>query len=539
MCRAGVAATLVRPSPQRWRTRLIALRILLLVVLGLLIIRPPAGRGGGIVEVTASQEDLARARAFVRRSTVPPAPIELELLAGLAGDGPLFAVRPELRPPLRVRAPASALAARNGAVDWQLRGRPGDTLSVRISDAGGPLDSARVSLDSAGRAAGAFRVHPVRSGWHAWVVAAAGVRLLAGSWVGPADTVRALVVPGSAPLEGREVARALERGGLATVLATTLGRGLRLGDAPAGIPETVAAMDAWDVIVVLAGVRITARQAVALEDFVQSGGGLLLAGPAAAALPLVAVGDRQNIDAAAIAWSAPAEIEPLPAVGTSVPATMLPASSHGAAKVGDRDLMALGVRGRGRWAVLGLEETWRWSLQAGRNAELSRFWVSLANWLAGGMRAPFSLTVEPGTAPPGVAVEVLLTALDQTAHRPDSLLLERPGGESESLPLAWEADRGVARFMADSAGDHRLRLPGDGAARTGHRADPDAAPAPDAWARLAMLADRSGGALVSSDSIDVITRRMGNGGASRVLVLAVITTLVFAEWIWRRLHGRA
>jgi hypothetical protein len=438
-----------------------------------------------------------------------------------------------------VRAPEHALAGRNAAVDWQLRGQPGDTLTVRISDAGGPLDSARVALDSAGSSAGAFRVNATRSGWHTWILEAAGVRLMSGAWVGPADSVRVLVVPGTAQLEGREVARALERGGSTAVLATALGRGLRLGDAPAGIPESADVMAAWDVIVVLAGVRISAAQALALDAFVQHGGGLLLAGPAPAALPFVPVGDRQNIDALGIVWNAPAEIEPLPGIQASVPATLLQETAHTVAKIAGRDVMALGGRGRGRWAVLGLEETWRWSLEAGRNAELSRFWVSLSDWLAGGIRGPFALTLEPATAPPGVAVDVSLNALDSAALRPDSLFLERPEGEVESLPLVWDGERGIARFSAHTPGDHHVRIPGEQVMDAGHRADPDAAAAPDAWSRLAVLADHSGGALVSSDSIDVIIRQLGSDSPVRALIAVVIIALAFAEWIWRRLRGRA
>jgi hypothetical protein len=381
-------------------------------------------------------------------------------------------------------------------------------------------------------------VRPARSGWHHWTVEAAGARQVVGAWVAPEDTLRVLVVPGATPLEGREVARALESGGRAVVLAAALGRGLRLGDAPQGLPESADAMDAWDVIIVLAGVRVVAEQAAALEAFVERGGGLMVAA-AAAALPYVAVGNRQTIDVAEIIWNAPAEVEPLPGIAASVAATVLQPSLQAAAKVADRGLLAVGSRGRGRWAVLGLEETWRWSLESGRNAELSRFWVSLADWLAGGLRGQYALTVEPGTAPPGVAVDVLLTELDRTAHRPDSLLLERPGAGIESLPLVWSGDRGLARFIADTSGDHFMRIPGEPAARAAHRADPDAAAAPDAWPRLAMLADRSGGALVSRDSIDIVVRRLGDGAASRLVIVVLIITLAFGEWIWRRLRGRA
>jgi hypothetical protein len=84
-----------------------------------------------------------------------------------------------------------------------------------------------------------------------------------------------------------------------------------------------------------------------------------------------------------------------------------------------------------------------------------------------------------------------------------------------------------------------MRIPGEPAARAAHRADPDAAAAPDAWARLAVLADRSGGALVSRDSIDIIVRRLGDGATSRVVIVILIITLAFGEWIWRRLRGRA
>jgi hypothetical protein len=99
----------------------------------------------------------------------------------------------------------------------------------------------------------------------------------------------------------------------------------------------------------------------------------------------------------------------------------------------------------------------------------------------------------------------------------------------------------VARFIADTTGAHRVMLAGPFAAEAGHMADSLAAPGRGAWARLAILADRSGGAFVTRDSLESLISGLGRSRArkERTVLVVLITALAFAEWIWRRLTGRA
>jgi len=546
LCAIRSASTLPDPCSGRPQIQ-VGLRILLFILVGLLLVRPGSNEEvvvelGGDPRRIIAQAD--QARAFVRRSDDPPGPAELDLVAAVAGEAPVFALRPAGRSPLRVEPPAGAVAGRNAALDWQLTGRSGDTVVVAISDAAGPLDSARIALDAGGDASGAFRVTPASPGWLSWSVAAAGTRVTTGAWVMPADSFHVLVVAGPAPLEAREVARALERDGIAVTLAVEFSQGVGLARSPAGLPETSNELDDWDVIIVSSGVGLTRQDAERLEAHMRAGGGLLLTGELASSLPFVTAGEETTIDARSLTWNAPAEFEVLPDIESNprvTPLDVLDSRGSVIARSGQRVLIAAGQYGRGRWVALGIEETWRWSLQAGRLEDLAGFWGSVAAWLAGGARSPFVLSIDPAASPPGLPVEVRITALEDGLGRPDSVVLVRPGDRTEMIPASWAGEHGMARFIADTTGAHRVMLTGPFATEAGHMADSLATPGRDAWARLAILADRSGGAFVTRDSLDSLMSGLGRSGARklRTVLVVLITALAFAEWILRRLTGRA
>lgn len=479
-------------------------------------------------------------RAFVRRSTAPPDPAELDRLAALVRSAPLFAASPS-GPALAAFAPHRPRAGRNAAVDWRIRGgTPGDSVDVRLEDAGGTLDSARIRLDDRGEAAGAFRARPADAGWHAWTVRALDGEAAAGAWVLPEVPLRIVLAGAAGSVEAREVARALERGGATVTLATDLGRGLALGASPPGVPDLAAALDSVDVVIALAGAPVSADAASALAAFVRRGGGVAIAGQrGATTIPGIGGGAAVAMPATALRWTLPAPIEPLPPIDETIEAEPVAPAGEGrwsAASLGETSVLVLGTGGRGRWAALGITDTWPWALRAGRGAALSAFWASLADWLAAGAAEPVALTVEPATAPPGLPVDVRLVRFDTAAVRPDSVLIRHADGRAESLTVAWVGDEGVARFVATAEGPIEVHVPPLPSVAGGHLAATSARPAADAWARLAAIAVESGGRMTAADALDAAADGTPRFPWRTVVVLAV-GVLASAGWAVRRLRG--
>lgn len=526
-----------------------ALRVALLTILLLLVFAPPRDREeGGIIELEGQfREDVptGAARAFVRRAGTAPTANELLALEALAARAPLVVARPAL-PLLMLEAPDRAIAGRAAALPFHLIGAAGDTLTLHLADPAGLLDSATVVLDRGGVAHGAFTVRPPADGWHEWSVSTAAATARTGAWVRPEAGLRLLVVPGPASWEGREVARALERAGVEVTLAQPLGRGLAIGGAPAGLPADPDALYRWDAVLVLAGAPLDPASRRALDTYTMRGGGALVAGAGDAARPDSTRGD-------AIRWTPAPGIPPLPPADIAI--RIAPVASNGEATrtvtFGPRGepLLVLRPAGRGRSASLGLLETWRWGLQAGRNVELTAFWIGLAEWLAGGVREDFTLDVSPGQAPAGTAVDVAVAAWAGDTV-PPRFRLRGPGGRDEPLPVGRAGSAGTARFVAIEQGLHTLSLPNDTAVLAAHIADPpvggraDAAASapPDAWPRLAFAAHRSGGAVVPADSIDAVAARLGDAPRRprlAFLLLLAALGLASAEWLLRRLRGLA
>lgn len=216
-----------------------------------------------------------------------------------------------------------------------------------------------------------------------------------------------------------------------------------------------------------------------------------------------------------------------------------------AASRGGQSLLALRALGRGRAAALGIRETWRWRLEAGRVDEHREFWQALAEWLAGGLRDPVLIQVGESTGPAGVPVEV--TAHSAAGEAP-GLTLIRPGGRAEPLalvPIADESGGWQGTVLPGDTGVHTLTVAGDTVVRAAFRATTAGGAASDGWARLSLLAHRSGGAALPRDSVAgwVAERSRGWGGGParlpwlRGLVLALSAAVALAEWSLRRTRG--
>jgi hypothetical protein len=79
----------------------------------------------------------------------------------------------------------------------------------------------------------------------------------------------------------------------------------------------------------------------------------------------------------------------------------------------------------------------------------------------------------------------------------------------------------------------------------GFRADAATAASADGWARLSLLAARSGGGVLPADSLRQVLDRLESAspassrGPSAVLIFALLLVAATAEWAIRRLTGRA
>lgn len=488
-----------------------------------------------------------------RSATEPPTGAEMDLLRALAERAQLVVALPASLGLVEATAPAAPTADRAAAVRYRVRGAPGDSVLVRLSDQRGALDSVPVRLDAAGQATGAFRVRPPRPGWREWTVAAAGRRASTGAWVDSAAPPRVLVRAGFPGWESRFAVRALEESGAAVSLVQPLGRGLFVGDEGGPVASPSAAPQRYEVVVLLDGAQVDAAERRELAEFVASGGGVLVVGDQIGATPLGIglTGATGTLDAARLDWRLPPELTPLPAaqLRTAVqPVVALAPGTTAGARVDESILLALRPLGRGRVAALGVTETWRWRMEAGLPAEHREFWRGLVDWLAS---APPGTSTQVDKSLGVVGSPVAVTVYGGDAS-PGEVTLTRPDGAAERLPLVPDSTRpGVLRtaFVPAAAGVHRLATDVDGVSAA-FRAVPytGAVAIEGPWAQLALLAGRSGGGAVPADSLRAeVARRTGptvdSAGAWRWITdprLLFLLLLGFAgtEWTIRRLRGR-
>lgn len=570
--RRGSGAAAARPrTPPRWVSPV--LRALLVVLLGVLLLRfaardgdappsleplrlPPASGQAGAAGLPADL--LLRMAPFaVRTDTTPPTAAEFEALAALAGHVPLLGALPARRAWIEAMPPDRPRVGRAAALAFELAATPGDTVLVRLRQDGSVHDSLRVVVDSAGFARGAFAVRPTRTGWQAWTVEAAGRAARAGAWVHAALPPRVLAVAPAPTWEANFVVRALEESGAHVERLQPLGRGLLLREGPAALPATADALRHYDAVVLLGGLELSAAQRRALADYVAShGGGVIAAGapPPLAARTEGGPGAPFELRAGELRWTPPAEIRGLPTAELRSWAAPLPppgAAAVRAAHAGTNDLLTLVAVGRGRVAMLGLLETWRWRMEGGYVEEHRGFWRDLVDWVAGGARDSVYVAPVASTGAPGAAVEVRVYRAGATpADAPaaaERLVLGRPDGGVDTLAAAPDPrEPGVlrARFVPAVPRLYTLATV-DGTVRAGFEAD-TAALAPYPWARLALLAEASGGALVPAAELPAEVERrtagLASGGArvpwAAILFVAAVL-LAGAEWTLRRLAGYA
>ncbi|HEX8374927.1 MAG TPA: hypothetical protein VF606_07080, partial [Geminicoccaceae bacterium] len=300
------------------------LRALVLLLLAAVLLLPSLWRAspaaGGAVRIRSSA-DLAKPdsllagsppAALTYESKQPPTASELQALAAAAERAPLFVAAPAGVRLVQAAATARPLAGRAAAISFRLRGPPGDSARVLLSDAGANVDSITVAADARGEAAGAFRVRPAAPGWREWRVTAGWARgdsaaAAAGAWEDSAGPPRVLVRAGFPDWEAKFVTRALEESGATVSSSLSLGRGLAVAEG-AGGAITPARLAQVDAVVVLDAAPLAPAEAAALAEWASRGGGVLLVGDraGAAGFGLVRGGGRVvSVDGTALRWSLP------------------------------------------------------------------------------------------------------------------------------------------------------------------------------------------------------------------------------------------
>lgn len=540
----------------------------LLVALVLATRGGPGGRGEvlrlGVAESSTPDDAVLRRvvsgeqlpALLVRDARAAPPLAELEGLAASARVAPLAVALPEALPRLRLEPLPELRAGRTAALAFTIRGEPGAAVPVHLLDETGAVDSVSLTIGTAGAAEAAFRIRPVREGWREWRVVAGADEIAAttGAWVRAAGPPRVLLASGPPSTEGRFIARALEEGGAQVTASIALGRGVRVGG-----PATQDLAE-YDVVILLPGAELSEVQLGAVREFaLQRGGGVLDAG-SGVVLPALGVGAGWTAGDEArgeeIAWSLPAELDSLPATPVRGVAQRVlgyrPGGGYALAAADEAGpLLVLGGAGRGRVAALGLRESWRWRLEAGQVEGHREFWTALVDWLAGGLRDPVLVRLSATLVAPRAPVEVRVHPIDDLAS--PTLLVTGPGGRTEPLALASAPDEpGALRAMIlpDSAGLYTIGVATEPTRRAfravaGGVAEGVADAA--AWARLALLAERSGGvALPAAELEPWVARWQAEHHAAgwwraRVgpLLFALIVGAALAEWLLRRLRGRA
>jgi hypothetical protein len=352
--------------------------------------------------------------------------------------------------------------------------------------------------------------------------------------------------------ESKFLVRALEESGATVETAYDLGRGQFVVQGGSGLsPERLARADA---VILLNGAPVGDGERRMLQDWAAArGGGVLLVGGQArgGTFGLTDGLRARSVDGPSLTWTLPPELAPLPADRVRSGAVVFGAVRAGAAMAvtsGDAGVLALRPLGRGRAASLGLTETWRWRMEAGRVREHREFWRALVDWLASAPRDPLTVQVPEPVGPAGARREVVVYAASGAAASAPPLLVTRPNRRADTVSLVADPARpGVLRgaFLPADTGLYTFAFAGR-APSAAYRATAAAGPADDAWARLSMLASASGGRMLPADSLRPAIRRLtpegAGGGAPLPLGWMLFWALLLAagtEWAIRRLRGQA
>lgn len=235
----------------------------------------------------------------------------------------------------------------------------------------------------------------------------------------------------------------------------------------------------------------------------------------------------------------------------------------------DVPVLAYQRYGRGRGAVLGVQDTWLWRMDASMpatDATHSTFWRQLLRWAVEGVPDQVEIAAVPSRAAPGEPVTLRAHVNDSTFMDVNdatvSARVTTPAGHQLTVPLEWslhEDGTYTGRFIAQEAGVYALSA----AVRRGRDSTE--------WAGSSLLVDDQGADVEQAEMRAPLLRRIAKETGGRYYPLAdanrladdavyteagitvrdardlwdmpvVFLVLVFlmgAEWVYRRRRGLA
>jgi hypothetical protein len=241
---------------------------------------------------------------------------------------------------------------------------------------------------------------------------------------------------------------------------------------------------------------------------------------------------------------------------------------EGESDVGTVPIFATQRYGRGKSAVMLVQDLWRWQLSrdaAEDDVTHAALWDRILRWAVDGVPDPLQLTASPSLGAPGDPVELRARVADSSfAPRNDALVtvtVVPPDAASYEVPLLGDlaaAGEYTGRFTPPTGGGYRLELTAvlgaDTMTTTGlvisdvDRSDPGPMERDDAL--LARIAERTGA--VHHDLGDVdrlpeevqltesgITARASSDLWDAPLVFFLFVLLLGFDWGWRRWRGLA
>ena len=243
--------------------------------------------------------------------------------------------------------------------------------------------------------------------------------------------------------------------------------------------------------------------------------------PAGRLHPVLQLGATEDAEAH---WDSLPPLTAINRLGALKPgATALLIGRPASGGVPDLPVLAVQRFGRGTVAVLGVQDTWLWQMDAGiplSDMTHETLWRQLLRWALDGAPERVEITASPARVGPGEPVTLRARVTDENfLEANDAAVIGRvvtPSGRRVEVPLAWTLrDDGTyeGRLIAEEAGMYRL----DAEARRG-RDTTRAAPA-------ALLVDDRGADVEQAELRSPLLRRIAGETGGRYYPLAQASRL--------------
>lgn len=292
--------------------------------------------------------------------------------------------------------------------------------------------------------------------------------------------------------------------------------------------------------------------------------------PAGARHPATRIED--GAEASAARWDS------LPAVSTTNLLTRLkPGATEllrgsvvdGPGDPADRIVMAYQRYGRGRSAVLGVQDTWLWQMDHTVSLEdqsHETFWSQLLRWLVSETPDPVEASPSSASVEPGEAVTIEAAVADEGFGAVNgasvTARVTTPAGDLRTRPMEWQLDEDgkyAATFVPEAAGVYEVAVEAArdsvilGASLTSVRVAPGTVEFRDPRQRrtlLERLADETGGRYYSKDTASRLPGDLAVVGGGVTVreerdlwdmpaLFLLLAGLLAAEWALRRKWGWA